>query len=256
MAGFGTWQDPKPLYPTGDSACISVFDNTAYSLLSAVPPYQVNHRALVAVGDVNLGYVPVPAPAIALGSNGAAVWREAPGSGTIHRAYVVDNFVSYERSTDNGATWNYQNSPDFGTNPSLALCDGNPTIAYLRGDSVMAATLNSDSGWKIQTLYAGTSTAVPGAPSLAMFSSGTRRGNVCFPVYEAGPIHTEIVYIQFDTTGLAGSVQQDIVADYDGLPSDSVCCIAAASTDTAMCVYAHGDSIFMRRLVYSSIRLQ
>jgi hypothetical protein len=187
------------------------------------------------------------------GPNGAGKLARQPGTNYLHRVHPIENFISYERSSDNGVTWDYQDAPDYGTNPTIALSNGNPTIAYLRGgDSVMAATLNSDSEWTIRTLFAGTSTSVPGVPSLAMFSNTTGRpGNVCFPLYDAGTGHSKIIYIQFDTTGASG-VKQNTVDDFANSFADSACCVAAFSTDTAEVVYQHGGMVLMRRLCYSS----
>jgi hypothetical protein len=80
-----------------------------------------------------------------------------------------------------------------------------------------------------------------------MFSSGTgRSGNICFPVYYA-TAHSKIIYIQFDTTG---TLEQNTVDDFAGSFADSSSCITVASVDTAEVVYSHGDSIYMRQLVY------
>ncbi len=244
-----TWSPQRPLYPSADSACIRVFGGRAYALASGAAPYQY-HRAIACAGSVRFTG---PLTEVAAGSLRGCQLARAPGTTVLHRTYAVDNFISYERSSDNGATWDFQSAPDFGTNPTIALNNGNPTIVYLRGgDSVMAATLNSDSEWTIRTLYAGTSTSVPGAPSLAMFSNGTGRyGNVCFPLYNTQTGNSRVIYTQFNPTDTT-KVMLDTIDRFNNSYADSACCIAAFSNDTAEVVYMHGDSIFMRRLAYSS----
>jgi hypothetical protein len=182
------------------------------------------------------------------GGNSACRVTRQPGTDYLHRALPIENFISYERSCDNGATWDFQDAPDYGSHSTLALCNGNPTIAYLRNDSVFAATLNPDSEWTIQTLFAGGVSAIPGPPTLAMFSTATGRfGNVAFPVYGA-TAQSKIVYIQFDT---CGNLKQNLVDSLPGSYADSFPCISVSATDTISVVYQHSINCYKRRLVYS-----
>jgi len=63
------------------------------------------------------------------GGNSARRVVRQPGTNYLHRAHPIDNYISYERSTDNGETWSFQDAPDFGTNPALALYDGAPVVS-------------------------------------------------------------------------------------------------------------------------------
>ena len=58
-----------------------------------------------------------PASTDAFGGNSARRVTRQPGTDYLHRAIPIENYISYERSSDNGETWDFQDAPDFGTSP-------------------------------------------------------------------------------------------------------------------------------------------
>jgi hypothetical protein len=174
-----------------------------------------------------------------------------PDTDYLHRIRAMANFISYERSTDNGETWDFQDAPDFGSNPTLALYNGNPYISYLRNDSTFCAVLNADSEWTIKTLYAALSGQHLGPPSLAVFPDGSGRlGNVVFPCYDSATASSMILYCQFDTAGGAYSLMLDTLDYSSGKYNDSAACIAVGLSDSVSVCYSSGDSVFARTLFY------
>ena len=179
-------------------------------------------------------------------------WRERRVSSTIHRTYVFDNFINYERSDDNGDTWDYQDAPDFGANPSLALCGGSPWISYLRADStghnetLYTAVLNADSGWKCVAVYA------PFRPTpwpavtwrVSEIRVAQRLGNVVFPCYDTVATHS---LISMPSSIPAATVILDTLDDLSGQYTDSSACVVVGVTDTIATCYGSGDSIYERK---------
>jgi len=194
-----------------------------------------------------------PAGLGSFGGNSACRVARQPGTDYLHRAHPIDNFISYERSSDNGATWDFQDAPDFGTNPTLALYNGNPVICYLRDDTVFSARMNSDSEWTIKTIFAGTPTCKPGIPSLAVFpnaGAASRMANACFPLYSSTTGGSKILLAQFDTA-ITGGVVLDTISSNTTL-GDSAVTVAVGLVDTIEVCFEHGDSIYYKYLRFSS----
>jgi hypothetical protein len=143
-----------------------------------------------------------------------------------------------------------------GRRPALALdATGNAWCTFVSyaaadsGETLYASVRQADGGFKRVAVYCASAGRRLGSPSLAVLPNGSGRlGSACVPLFDSAAGHSKLIYVQFDS---AGSVKQNVVADYAGSLSDSACGIAVLG-DTAAAVYAHGDSIFMRRLVYST----
>jgi hypothetical protein len=239
-----TWSAPMCLstgLANADSANVYVKDGrVAYAIFGG--DADVYFRR----GD--LWYYPlVPTP----GPGDAGRIARATQAGYVHAAYRVEDYINYDVRDQSGDVV-YQDAPDFGDAPTLALSPGGgPVVAYRRNDSILSAAMNADSGWTIKTVFAAPSGQHVGPPSLGVFQSADaddRMGNCCFPVYDTVSTNSMILYAQFDT---AGSVVLDTVHFNSGKLSDSSACLAVGATDTISVCYNSGDSIYMKKLVFS-----
>jgi hypothetical protein len=242
-----TWaEDPMPLSQElahADSASVCVTDaKFAYAVFGNVEgsDHIVYYRRGYSVAQV---WPPVAEDGMRTGI------ARVSEDGAVHAVSPVADFINCEVHDADGDRV-YQDAPGYGDAPSLAMSPaGYPIVTYRRNDSIFSAAMRADSGWAIQTLYAGTATQHVGSPSLAVFPNATGRiGNVCFAVYNTSTSGSKIVYIQFDTTG---DLKQNRVDSFPGSYGDSCCCISVASTDSATIVYQHGANVYKRRLQYS-----
>ncbi len=255
VSGVGT-----PFRDSTDSCSVYA---KAYN--TTIPEVPIMHRVWVAATghQVYAGNVSTSTVMVAMATDlpfsaqtnarGARQLVRGPGSNYLHRIRSVANYVSYERSSDNGTTWDFQSAPDFGTNPTLALYGGYPVICYLRDDTVFSARMNSDSAWSIKTIFAGSSTYVPGIPSLAVFpnaGAGSRMANACFPVYDHNTGGSSILLAQFDTAS-TGGVVLDTISQNPYAYGDSAVTVVVGLTDTIETCFEHGDSIFYKYLRFS-----
>jgi hypothetical protein len=243
---------PVPLAPLGaDSAfvCAKGYPNSSVTrarvfTLSNRSTF-LGHREIrfrAAVEDM-YGTRPVLAP------NGSRKLVRLAGTNKLYRVLPVENFVSYEFSSDGGATWQ-QDAPDFGDQPTVAVSsDGNPWVSYLRNDSLFCAVMNPDSEWTIKTIFAGSENLRPGPPSLAVFQGTSGRlGNVVFPMYQSGAASASyVLFAQFDTLG---NVVLDTISTHSDICLDSFAALTCGVSDTLHCTYQVGCSVYYRTLVF------
>jgi len=240
----GTSWMPSNSLDKADSASICVSMGNGYCVYTHSGT--TYHRALARFGRVAYG----PPHIAEDGSNNRRRLARVPGTGVLHRVYVVEDYINYERSDENGDII-YQDAPDYGDAPSLALSPGGaPIVAYRRDDTIFSAAMNADSDWTIKTIFAAPSSQHLGPPSLGVFQSADaddRIGNCCFPVYDTVSTNSMILFVQFDTSG---SVVLDTISFNSGKLSDSSACLVVGASDTVSVCYNSGDSVYMKKLVF------
>jgi hypothetical protein len=239
-----TWSSELVVGNSGDSASIYLSGNNGYMLYTGTA--NGLHYAYFRKG-LFCPYVET----ISAGCNSGRKLARQASNGMLHRVFATAGAVIYEKSDDNGQDWTFQDSPDYGSTPALALLsDGNPVIAYLRNDSVFTAFVNADSLWTIKTVFAGSANLKPGPPSLAVFQGTSGRlGNVVFPMYQSGGATASyILFAQFDTLG---NVVLDTIDTYSDIYADSAPCLTAGTTDSLYCIFQRNDSVYCRSLIYS-----
>ena len=237
-----------------DSVCISTAFDKAYALFHSREFASYENGAAVKVGQIPTVDRPLPIVVAAGRAFSGRRLAKTPGTDALHRVLDAFDFVSYVQSTDNGETWFFQDAPDWGSCPAMALYHGNPFICYLRNDSVLCARLKPDTGWVIKTIFAGTSACKPGIPSLAVFpnaGAGSRMANACFPLYSSTTGGSRILLAQFDTAE-TGGVVLDTISQNAYTYGDSAVTVVCGLIDTIQACFEHGDSIYYKYLRFSS----
>ncbi|MBM3332861.1 T9SS type A sorting domain-containing protein [candidate division WOR-3 bacterium] len=124
-----------------------------------------------------------------------------------------------------------------GSRPGMALDgDGEQWIAYVCDDTVWTKT--GDGSYEV--VYAGSSSAVPGQPSIVCYpnqASGVYVGSVVFPVYDTAGAASKIMYARVDTGGVVLDTIESVANLGDSLP-----CVSVYQSDTLVVTWQHGDS--------------
>ncbi|MBM3332705.1 exo-alpha-sialidase [candidate division WOR-3 bacterium] len=126
---------------------------------------------------------------------------------------------------------------DCGYQPALAM-DGDTArwIAYTRDDTVWCVA--GEDGHK--AVFAGSSSAVPGQPSIVCYpnqANGVYVGSVVFPVYDTAGAASKIMYARVDTGGVVLDTIESVANLGDSLP-----CVSVYQSDTLVVTWQHGDS--------------
>jgi hypothetical protein len=126
-----------------------------------------------------------------------------------------------------------------GTNPALALDgDGNRWVSYLCDDTVW--TMTGDGSYK--AVFAGSTSAVPGQPSIICYPSragGVYVANVVFPVYDTSGGASKIMYARVDTSQVVLDTIESVANLKDSLP-----CVSIYKSDSLLVTWQHGtDSV-------------
>ena len=243
---YQIWRTPLLLGVNADSASLSFSGDhdDAYLVFSF-------HNTTTTCVAFRKGSYRWHVPANVLTPNCSRKLVRTTGTNKLHHVRVDDNYVNYVRSDNDGEDWTFQNAPDYGSDPALALSStGNPWCAYRRNDSILVAVMKPDSTWTIKTIFAGSSSKRPGPPSLAVFNGTSGRiANIAFPMYDLdGGGHSYILFAQADSNG---AVVLDTVHDNANASKDSAACIAVGVTDSVYVVYQSNDSIYYRTLIYA-----
>jgi hypothetical protein len=126
---------------------------------------------------------------------------------------------------------------DVGCQPALALDgDNEPWTAYLRGDSLFCKL----PGGVIRSVFCGSSSAIPGQPSIVCYPiqvNGAYVANVVFPVYDTAGGTSKIMYARVDTSAVVLDTIESAANLRDSLP-----CINIYKTDSLLVTWQHGDS--------------
>ena len=125
-----------------------------------------------------------------------------------------------------------------GCEPALALDgDGNRWLSYVNADTVW--TVTGDGSYEVT--FAGSSSAVPGQPSIVCYPSaggGGSAANVVFAVYDTLGGASKIMYARV----AADEVILDTIESVANL-RDSLPCINVYLSDSLVVTWQHGDSI-------------
>jgi len=122
--------------------------------------------------------------------------------------------------------------------PALAVdADGQRWVSYLDNDTVWC--MLGDGSYEV--VFAGSSSAVPGQPSIVCYPTqvnGVYVGNVVFPVYDTAGGASKIMYARVDT----GAVVLDTIESVANL-GDSLPCINVYKSDTLLCTWQQSMSL-------------
>jgi len=120
--------------------------------------------------------------------------------------------------------------------PALAVDSaGHNWVAFLRDDSLWTR----DGKGRYKCVFGGSSSAVPGQPSIVCYpgqANGVYVGNVVFAVYDTAGGTSKIMYARVDTGGVVLDTIESVANLGDSLP-----CINVYG-DTLLCTWQHGDS--------------
>jgi hypothetical protein len=129
---------------------------------------------------------------------------------------------------------------DFGETgkmPALALDgEGGRWVAYVSQDTLWCYGGYGDPS----VVFAGSSSAVPGQPSIVCYpnqANGVYVGNVVFPVYDTTGGTSKILYARVDTSTVVLDTIESVANLGDSLP-----CINVYKTDSLFVTWQHGDS--------------
>ena len=136
---------------------------------------------------------------------------------------------------------------DFGETgkmPALATdADGFRWVTYVEQDTLWCYSGYGDPS----VVFAGSSSAVPGQPSIVCYPiqvNGAYVANVVFPVYDTTGGTSKIMYARVDT----GAVVLDTIESVANL-GDSLPCLSVFRSDTLVCTWQHGtDSVLASML--------
>jgi len=175
----------------------------------------------------------------------------AQSDGTGRRILPIDGMTYYAAREGANIDCGVAREDGF-LEPVLLSCG---TLSALAADAegiIWACFLRDDSVWcrtgtgSYEMVYAGSSSAVPGQPSIVCYpdqASGVYVGNVVFAVYDTSGGNSMVMYARVDTTGVVLDTIESAANLRDSLPSISV-----FEGDTLLCVYQHGDSVLSRLL--------
>ena len=125
-----------------------------------------------------------------------------------------------------------------GKMPALALdADGWRWVAFIDSDTLWCYTGDGEP----EMVFAGSSSAVPGQPSIICYPQPATAGyaaGVVFPVYDTVGGASRVMYGRVDTSAVVLDTIESVANLRDSLPSISV-----FKTDTLLCTFQHGDSV-------------
>jgi hypothetical protein len=126
---------------------------------------------------------------------------------------------------------------DAGWMEALALDSvGSQWLAYLRDDTLWCRL--GDGSYK--AVFAGSSSAVPGQPSIVCYPTqggGGSAANIVFAVYDTAGGASRIMYARVDTSAVVLDTIESVNTLRDSLP-----CINVYKSDTLLVTWQHGDS--------------
>ncbi|MCX6844672.1 MAG: hypothetical protein NTX53_20605 [candidate division WOR-3 bacterium] len=125
-----------------------------------------------------------------------------------------------------------------GAAPALAIdMGGQRWVAYVDSDTLWVHTGDGEP----EMVFAGSSSAVPGQPSIVCYSEQASSGycaGVVFPVYDTAGGASKIMYARVDTSSVVLDTIESVANLRDSLP-----CISLYKTDTLLATFQHGDSV-------------
>jgi hypothetical protein len=192
------------------------------------------------------------------GNSGRSIWRRGAFYGPSADAVAVKANTARQLAKDTNGALHYAgtNGPYYlagdildgfplytvagnGLEPALAVDgDGNNWVAFLDGDSLFCHCSGEPAP---RLVFAGSSTAVPGQPSIVCYSEQATSGycaSVVFPVYDTAGGASKIMYVRVDTSETVLDTIESVANLRDSLP-----CISVYKTDTLLATWQHGDSV-------------
>ncbi|MCX6841930.1 MAG: T9SS type A sorting domain-containing protein [candidate division WOR-3 bacterium] len=191
-------------------------------------------------------------------SNGRNIWRRGAFYGPAADAVAVKANTARQLAKDTNGALHYAgtNGPYYlagdilddlpwytvagnGLQPALAVDgDGNNWVTFRDGDSLFCHCGGEPAP---RLVFAGSSSAVPGQPSIICYSEAATAGyvgSVVFPVYDTVGGSSIIMYARIDTSQVVLDTIESVANLRDSLP-----CISIYKTDTLLATFQHGDSV-------------
>jgi len=132
---------------------------------------------------------------------------------------------------------------DVGEQPALALDENDDRwVSYVRADTLWMMTGEGT----YEVVFAGSSSAVPGQPSIVCYpnqTNGVSVGAVVFAVYDTAADESRIMFARVDT----GGVVLDTIESVSGL-GDSLPCINIYRSDSLICTWQHSGAVYSAML--------
>ncbi len=192
-------------------------------------------------------------PGLVVGPAGTGTARllQAGGSvkASLFRAAATGDFVTVDRSFDNGESWDNAGAPGWGGRPALAEDDDTlPCIAFANACTLFCSFwTEEDEFWADpETVFVGTEDEVVGQPSVALYpgkSDGVKVAALSWVVYDEQGNESRLMFAKCDT----GRVVLDTIEVAANL-ADSFPCINIANSDSVYVTFQKGDSVVSSEL--------